>query len=145
MSPDLPSLRERTSGNNHVLTLTPPDSRLSFWLFWGGDWEVKCWYVNIQHPVRRTSRGIVVQDMTLDLRIEPDGSWAWKDEDEFALLHERGFYSDEEAAWVRAEGERIIDLIESGGAPLRDGWERWRPPSDWAAPAIPPGSRRLSP
>ena len=56
------------------------------WLFWTVEWQVKIWYVNLQAPIHRTSRGILVQDYALDIAVEPDMSWSWKDEDEFGEL-----------------------------------------------------------
>jgi hypothetical protein len=138
MSSDLPPFEERNSGRNHVLTLTPPESRHSVWLFWGEDWQFECWYVNLQAPIRRTVKGVLVQDQVLDIRVEPDGTWKWKDEDEFTLMYQRGFFTDEEASIIRAEGERMIQKIESRASPFGDGWEQWRPFSEWSKLQIPP-------
>lgn len=137
MSSDLPPFEGRDSGRNHVLTLTSPDSKHSVWLFWGEDWQFQCWFVNLQAAIRRTSRGILVQDQVLDIRVEPDGSWKWKDDDEFTLVHKRGFFTDEEAASIRAEGERMSQKIESNAPPFCDGWEKWRPHPEWPNLQIP--------
>ena len=40
------------------------------------------WYVNLQKPFRRTARGFETMDLMLDLVVEVDRSWWWKDEDE---------------------------------------------------------------
>ena len=41
------------------------------------------WYVNLQLPFRRTELGFETMDLVLDLIVDPDGSWRWKeDEDE---------------------------------------------------------------
>jgi hypothetical protein len=137
MSSDLPPFEERNSGRNHVLTLTPPGSRHSVWLFWGEDWTFQSWFVNLQAPVRRTCRGILDQDQVLDIRVEPDGSWKWKDEDEFMLMHQWGFFTDEEVALIRAEGDRMIQKIESKASPFSDGWEKWRSHPAWPKLRIP--------
>ena len=136
MSPDLLPFERRSSSRN-VLTLTPPESRHSVWFFWGENWQLECCYVNFQRPIRRSKRGVIVQDTVLDIRIEPNGSWKWKDEDEFALMHERGFFTDEEAATIRAEGDRMVQKIESKSSPFSDGWENWRPDPKWPKLQIP--------
>ena len=130
-------LTERRSGEYHVLTLNPPRSFHSVWLFWATGWKLETWYVNLQAPIRRTRRGIVVLDYALDIVVKPDMTWAWKDEDEFRELHRRGVLTDWEVEAARAEGERLVEVIESNGPPFCDGWERWRAEPEWPVPAIP--------
>jgi hypothetical protein len=61
-------------------------------------------------------------DHALDLVIEPDGKWYWKDEDDFAEAQHLGVLTPQEAAAVRHEGERVI-----AGQLWLTGWEHWRP------------------
>ena len=61
-------------------------------------------------------------DHALDLVIAPDGSWCWKDEDDFAEAQALGVFTVEQAAAVRAEGERVL-----AARPWPTGWENWRP------------------
>ena len=131
------AFEERLSGNSHVLTLTSPDSGHSVWLFWTVDWDLRFWYVNLQAPIKRTARGILVQDHVLDVLVQPDMSWSWKDDDEFSELHRRGFFTDEQALSVRVEGERMVRKIESNASPFCDGWERWRANPRWPVPYVP--------
>ena len=86
---------ERTTSSNHVLTLTSPDSWHSVWLFWTNDWQFKDWYVNLQSLVRRVRRGVQIHDYVLDIVVQPDLFWSWKDMDEFEELIARGFFSAE--------------------------------------------------
>ena len=137
IDPDVGQLEERSSGGRHVLALTPPDSWHSVWLFWTVDWQVTRWYVNLQAPIRRTSRGILVQDCALDIAVNPDMSWSWKDEDEFTELFKRGFFTDRQSSSIRAEADRMVQVIEANGSPFSDGWEKWRPDTDWRVPEIP--------
>ena len=138
-------LAERVSGEYHVLTLTPPNSFHSVWLFWSTDWQLKFWYVNLQTPIKRTRRGIVVLDYALDIVVRPDMTWSWKDEDELQELHRRGVLTDREVEAARTEGERMIEVIENNGPPFCDGWERWRARPEWPAPFIPADWDALSP
>jgi predicted RNA-binding protein associated with RNAse of E/G family len=61
-------------------------------------------------------------DHALDVVIEPDGKWHWKDEDDFVEAQRLGVFTPEEAAAVRREGERVI-----AERLWITGWERWRP------------------
>ena len=137
MSDDIPPLERRVSGSRHVLTLTPPGAAHSVWLFWSSEWGFLFWYVNLQKPIARTPRGILVQDQVLDIVAGPDLAWNWKDEDDFRALVERGFFTGEEAASIRAEGERMVAALEHRAPPFCEGWERWRPDAGWPVPEIP--------
>ena len=53
----------------------------------------------------------------LDVWVEPDGSWQWKDEDELVEAIELGVFDEAGAAAVRAEGERVIERT-----PWPTGW-----------------------
>jgi hypothetical protein len=76
----------------------------------------------------------------LDIVISPDrSSWYWKDEDEFGEAEVIGVYSPEQARSIRAEGERVIRLLDTNASPFCDGWEDWIPPSEWGLPVLPPG------
>lgn len=137
LGPDIDEFRERPSPDNHVLTLTPPNSWHSVWLFWDSKWRFQNWYVNFQAPIRRLRRGIQVHDYALDIFVRPDMTWSWKDMDEFEELIARGFFTVEQVSSIRAEADRMVTTIENGGRPFSDGWEKWRPDQCWPVPTLP--------
>ena len=137
LNPGNSQLEEQTSGGYHVLTLTPPDSWHSVWLFWAADWKFERWYVNLQAPIRRMSRCILVRDYALDIAVEPDMSWSWKDEDEFEELIRRGFFTESQISSIQTEGDRMVQTIENKGSPFSDRWENWRPDVNWPVPEVP--------
>ena len=117
---------------NHVLRLTPVGRAHSIDLFWSEKgWGFRGWYVNLQEPLRRTRAGFDTRDQALDITVEPDGTWAWKDEEHLEQLVSLGVYSSTEAAAVRAEGERVLSE-----RPWPTGWEDWRPDSEWSLPTL---------
>ncbi|KAK1181830.1 DUF402 domain-containing protein [Streptomyces sp. NBS 14/10] len=120
-----------------VLKLARPGEPWSVWLFWEHDWRFKNWYVNLEEPRLRWSGGIDSEDHFLDIAVYPDHSWEWKDEDEFAQAQRVGLMTPEQAERVRAAGRAAVGLIESWGAPFREGWEDWRPDPAWTIPALP--------
>ena len=134
---DVEGFRKRTSPDNHVLTLTPPNSWHSVWLFWDSEWQFQNWYVNFQAPIRRLRRGIQVHDYALDIIVRPGMTWSWKDKDEFEELIARGFFTDEQLSSIRTEAERIVATIESCGPPFSDGWKEWRADRRWPVPTLP--------
>lgn len=94
------------------------------------------WYVNLQEPPRPTPIGYDTLDQMLDVWIEPDGTWRWKDWDELVEAEEAGIVTSAEADAIRAEGQRVIDNL---GTLLPTGWESWQPDPDWPLPTLPDG------
>lgn len=107
---------------NHVLSLTRRGEAHSLWLLWDEAWNFRCWYVQLQAPMVETRHGLETMDHALDVLVEPDGAWRWKDEDDFAEAQALSVFTPEQAAAVRAEGERVI-----AARPWPTGWEDWRP------------------
>jgi len=102
-------------------------------LFWDPDWTFLGWYVNLQAPLVVAADKLDTTDWALDVWVEPNGEWQWKDEDDFARAQELGVLDAAAAAAVRAEGERVI-----AEQPWPTGWEDWRPPDDWEPLPLPP-------
>jgi hypothetical protein len=127
----------------HVLMLTPTGAAHSFWAIWDAAWEFQEWYVNLQEPLRRTRFGFDTADDVLDLVIEADGSWRWKDEDELEEAVAVGRFTSAEAAELRREGERALATYEARAWPFDRDWTAWRPGADWPAPALVEGSEEL--
>jgi hypothetical protein len=107
---------------HHILSVTTRGDAHSLWHFWDEDWRFVCWYVQLQAPMIYTDGALETTDHALDVVIEPDGTWRWKDEDDFAEAQALGVFTPAEAAAIRAEGERVI-----AAKPWPSGWEDWRP------------------
>ncbi len=75
----------------------------------------------------------------LDIVIEPDLSWCWKDEEEIQEAVAAGLVIREWADDVRREGERMLKRLEERRSPFCDGWERWLPDPAWPIPELPVG------
>ncbi len=129
-----------------VLSLVKPGEAHSVDLMWDtGQRTLRCWYIQLQEPFRRTSIGFDTMDQILDVVIEPDrSSYQWKDEDEFAEAQAIGVYTTEQAQAIRLEGQHVIELLESDAPPFCDGWQNWRPPAEWSIPQFPKGWETVS-
>ena len=131
--------KERWSGHG-VLQLQRPGEMHAIWVFWtGAERELSSWYVNIQEPFRRTSIGFDTQDLELDLVIAPNGSWRWKDEELIAAWVDKGRWTADEVAAIRAEGDRIAAELDAGRRWWSDSWAAWEPDPSWPVPALPKG------
>lgn len=117
-----------------ILRLTRPGEAHSVLHFRHPDGSFRGWYVNLEHPLRRTRVGFDFDDLVLDLWLEPGAEWRWLDEDELEAALARGLLSPAEAALARAEGERVIAANR-----FPTGWEDWEPDPTWPIPALPAG------
>jgi hypothetical protein len=107
----------------------------SIYLFRDRRGALEHWYVNFERPLRRTPVGVDTFDEKLDLIVRPDGSYAWKDEDELEQAAAAGLL---DADAVRAEASRVL-----AEWPFPTGWEDWRPDPAWPVPRLPGGWERV--
>jgi predicted RNA-binding protein associated with RNAse of E/G family len=105
---------------NRVVWLMPFNAAHAIGHFWSdASDEFVGYYINLQAPLRRTPIGYDSFDHVLDIVVAPDGSWRWKDEDEFEEAIQLGLFTPDEAADIRAEGERVIARLSNLCAELR--------------------------
>jgi Protein of unknown function (DUF402) len=128
-----------------ILKFVPPDVDHSVWFFRDDRGRFTAWYVNLEERAMRWDDGNVagvdVVDQDLDIVVAPDRTWRWKDEDEFAerLAVPDHYWVQDEAA-VRAEGRRVVKLIEAGEFPFDGTWTDFVPDPAWPVPqSLPPG------
>ena len=124
----VPTVLERSTWNTNVLILTPPETRHAVWWFFAADGTFDGWYVNLQSPAMRWWGGQDIRDHALDIVVGPDRTWQWKDEDEFAdRIGHPWFWTEAQAAEIRAEGERVVEQIEAGAYPFDGTFVDFRP------------------
>jgi hypothetical protein len=109
----------------------------SVWVSWLPGGEHWGWYVNLQRPFRRTDLGFETMDLMLDLIVDPDRTWRWKDEDELATWTERGLLDSALAGRIRAEGLEVAGRAERNESPFSEPWPDWRPDPSWELPRLP--------
>jgi Protein of unknown function (DUF402) len=115
-----------------VLRFERPGDRHNIEVCWTPDWSLRGWYVNLQTAIVVHDRFLDSTDQCLDIWVDADGSWRWKDEDDLEEAVALGIWTEADAAEIRAEGERVI-----AERPWPTGWEDWRPPADWGAVSLP--------
>ena len=120
-----------------VLILTPPDSAHSVWWFFHEDGHFRGWYINLETPAIRWDGGFDLQDQALDVWVNADGTWLWKDEDEFdERTGHPSYWTHDEVPAIWAEGKRMIVLAEAGTFPFDGTWTDFRPDPDWTPSAL---------
>jgi uncharacterized protein len=127
----------------HVLSFAWPGSSAAVLLFYRSDWSPDHWYVNLEDPLRRSPVGFDTLDHKLDVIVELDGSWRWKDEDELAEIIERGILDSGDEKRLRAEAEDAVRRIAGREPPFHRDWFGWRPDPSWTIPTLPEGWDRV--
>jgi predicted RNA-binding protein associated with RNAse of E/G family len=127
----------------HVLSFAWPENPAAVLLFYGSDWSASHWYVNLEEPLRRSPVGFDTLDHKLDVIVELDGSWRWKDEDEFVEIMERGLLDPREERRLRAEAVDAVRRIAEREPPFDRDWFGWRPDPAWRTPTLPEGWDRV--
>jgi hypothetical protein len=127
-----------------ILVLMPAGAAYSVWWFFRAG-VFAGWYVNLEQPYVRRSDGVDTTDHVLDIVVTPQRQWEWKDTDEFTERIGNPVYFDQPAAdAIRAEGERLVRLIEAGEFPFDGTYTDFRPDPDWSTLRLPPGLGRES-
>lgn len=123
---------------NHTLMIHEPHRLGSVWLFWSEvGWSFQNYYINLQEPLVASPVGFDTADYLLDIVVQPDLSWQWKDEDEFDEALEQELIQPVLLHAARAEGRRFIREIEGRQWPFGQDVEKWRPQPEWEMPALP--------
>lgn len=132
------SLADDSWTDNHALMVHEPHRLGSVWLFWLAESRsFNNYYINLQAPLEPSPVGFDTADYLLDIVVQPDLSWSWKDEEEFEEALEQELISPVLLHAVRAEGRRFIREIEGRQWPFGQGLEGWRPEPEWDVPALP--------
>ncbi|MET7988151.1 DUF402 domain-containing protein [Streptomyces sp. NPDC005281] len=121
-----------------VLQLQRPGDAYAVWVFRDeATGEFSGWYINFQDPYRRTAAGFDTLDHELDLWVPADGGpYRWKDVDEFEQRARTGGFTPEQAAAVRAEGDRVAELLARNTPWWDQAWAQWQPPAGWETPPV---------
>lgn len=122
---------------NSVVSEVVSDRWFSVARMYNQDGALDCWYVNFERPPAWHASGWDTLDLTVDLVVEPDGAWRWKDEDEYAHARRLGVVSDAEHAAVRAAREQAVAAVQAReGLFGEDPAKRWRPDPAWRRPSL---------
>jgi hypothetical protein len=91
----------------------------------------------LQEPFRRTALGFETMDLVLDVLIDVDRTWRWKDEDELETFVSRRIFSEALAARIRDEGLRVARRAERNEPPFDEPWPEWHSDPFWSPLCLP--------
>ena len=121
------------------LWILRPDDCHAVWVSWLGAGAHLGWYVNLQRPYRRFGNGIEAMDLMLDIVVDRDLTWRWKDDDEFDEILRRGLFDPATETLVRGEASGVIERIERQEPPFCEAWPSWKPDPHWPIPLLAEG------
>ncbi len=132
------ALRELAWQTNRVLMFLEPEKYYSCCLFWDqATDQFNCYYINFQLPYWRSHCGFDTLDLELDIVIDPQYNWKWKDvEDYQESIREGGIHVD----WVKSIEQsqaEVFDRINQRRYPLDGSWLNWVPDPTWVVPTLP--------
>jgi hypothetical protein len=118
--------------DNHVLRILKAGAGHAVELYWSAEeWTFHGWYVHLQTPYRRTPAGFEKRDQALDILVDLEHGWTWKDEHHIALLTDAGYLDADEVTEIWREANAVTRRIDAWGPPFCDGWDTWRPDDAW--------------
>ncbi len=133
-------LREFTWHTNRLLIFLEPEKYYACILFWeqASD-RFDSYYFNFQLPYRRSPCGFDTLDLDLDLVVDPQFNWEWKDEDEYQEGIRQGGIQEEWVQGIQRSIPEVLERIEQRRYPLDGSWLTWRPDPRWPLPRLPEG------
>jgi len=134
-------LSASTWGAGNVLYLAPISRPYAVHVRWAPTWEFQGWYVNLQRPMQLAADRWVTEDHFLDIVVQPDGRWEWKDDDELDAAVAVGRISGRTARGARSAARQVVSQIQRQQWPFDPSCAGWRPDPRWTHPAIPPSWR----
>lgn len=133
------SLEERAWDPVEILSFAVDGIACGFLLMRDPEGQPVRWYLNLESPLRRSPVGFDYTDHVLDVIVELDGSWRWKDEDELREAVRLGLFTQDEASSFYRDGERAVAMLRDHEPPFDRDWSSWQPDSAWPPPRLPEG------
>jgi hypothetical protein len=81
----------------------------------------------------------------LDLVVEPDRSWRWKDKHELETPVRRGMLDAHTIDHIQADADAVVARIDAGEPPFCAPWPSWIPKREWSTPSLPHGWDTIAP
>lgn len=129
---------------SELLIIIKPNQQRATWVRWSREREFQGWYINLQSRLVRTRLGFDFRDHQLDILVDPNREWRWKDEDELNICVEDGRFTHQQAQSIREEGLLGIKDIEQSLTPFSESWEDWFPDATLSHPTLPTDWNDLS-
>jgi protein associated with RNAse G/E len=133
-------LREFPWKTNRFLLLFWPEKFYSIYLIWNQQSdELVCYYVNFQIPYQRSITGFDFFDLELDIVINPNFTWRWKDMEDYQDGIHAGCIRPEWVHGVELAQNEVFAMLEKRAYPFNGAWLDWKPSAVHAPARLPQG------
>ena len=123
---------------NRLLFILEPEKYYSIIYFWNhANNEFLCYYINFQLPFQRSHCGIDTLDLELDLIINPDFSYEWKDVEDYERAIDREMIFPEWMEGIDTAKQEILERLDKRQYPFDGSWLDWKPDPNWSPPTLP--------
>jgi hypothetical protein len=80
---------------------------------------------------------LVTKDLVLDLWINPDHTWHWKDQADYETAISQHLVDASTRLHLEREAEQVLDELGRGDVPFSEEFSHFRPDRAWPAPVLP--------
>ena len=116
----------------------PRTREVFFLLFWIHETDKFIYYyVNFQLPYTRSHCGFDTLDLDLDIVIDEQFAWKWKDVDEYQAGINEGGITDEWVRGIEQSKNEVLERIRKHSHPMDGHWLQWCPDKKWKPPKLP--------
>ncbi|MBK8784490.1 MAG: DUF402 domain-containing protein [Anaerolineales bacterium] len=123
---------------NRLLCILEPEKYYSTIYFWNNESnKFLYYYINFQLPFKRTQQSIKTLDLDLDLVINPDFSFEWKDLDDYQKGIETGIILPQWVDEIETAKIEVLGRLERHEYPFDNSWLNWKPNLKWPLPQLP--------
>jgi hypothetical protein len=130
--------REFAWHSNRLLMFLEPGKYYGCFMFWDQTSDqFTCYYINYQLPFQRCHCGFDTLDLDLDIVIDPQYRWEWKDEDDYRDGIQYGGIKAEWVEGIEQSQVEVLDRITNRRYPIDGSWLQWRPNPAWTIPTLP--------
>lgn len=132
------NMERYTWHTNRLLILLQPEKYYASYYFWRAvDDQFLCYYVNFQLPFYRSEIGFDSFDLELDIIIEPNYEWRWKDVEDYQKGIECGILRQEWIYEIDTAKQEVFERLEKHAYPYDRSWLSWSPEPGWSPPQLP--------
>lgn len=123
---------------NRLLFILEPEKYYATIFFWNHEHnEFLGYYINFQLPYQRSHCGIDTLDLELDIDVNPDLSFEWKDVDDYQKGIKTGIILPEWVQGIEMAKAEVLDKLEKRQYPFDGSWLNWMPDPSWSTPKLP--------
>jgi protein associated with RNAse G/E len=138
------NLATYTWRTNRLLLRLEPQKFYSTIFFWDdASGEFRCYYINFQTPFQRKHLSVDTLDLDLDLIIQPDFRFEWKDVDDYKKVIEYHVISPEWIQGIERDTAEVFERVNNRRYPFDGSWLDWTPEPAWVPPSLPEGWDRI--